>query len=533
MSDNLPKDRQVVYCDMCTEDNKQPARKTCMKCEISMCVQHLQAHLTTPVLLQTHPLTEPIASGNGGLVVTTKCPQHGKLLEYYCLDDLTCVCVSCAIEDQHRLHNMKTFSTAHKELLEKVQAEQQALLVKADGANTSLEKWEKNEREKLGRSSVRLIEAVTNLRDLALTRVQSSVSARMVSIKTSKSSLQAAKSEEDAFRFLQMYSQVHQDLENAKAVDFRKGLEPGSDRDKLVEEITQRGEKMMEQVSNFWGSLLTHVDPENHQEINAVRSNLYFDSNTLGQDMTLSKDGRKVFNSGQLEKKILLIQGMSFAVNNSYRWRISLSKDCDWTIGLCDKKCAINLQRGDIFGLCWKGNKLSSLTTEDLEVENTLPVQLNKRAKHMRSTQNEPNRDTGQRVSTQVISHCGEDVSEQIVRPEKVEVIWSCPTSLSFYNLIGQYQRRKIVTLTIGSTNQDLTPFVCLEMESQGIPADFVEDVYTFGSHAQQQQQQWKCSCGRVNVRNQNIYGFRGSALKKSYPKTCACGKAEVLCKLF
>ncbi|XP_065806463.1 tripartite motif-containing protein 16-like [Labrus bergylta] len=526
MSDNLPKDRQVVYCDMCTEDNKQPARKTCMKCEISMCVQHLQAHLTTPVLLQTHPLTEPIASGNGGLVVTTKCPQHGKLLEYYCLDDLTCVCVSCAIEDQHRLHNMKTFSTAHKELLEKVQAEQQALLVKADGANTSLEKWEKNEREKLGRSSVRLIEAVTNLRDLVLTRVQSSVSARMVSVKTSKSSLQAAKSEEDAFRFLQMYSQVHQDLENAKAVDLRKGLEPGSDRDKLVEEITQRGEKMIEQANNFWGSLLTLVDPETQQEISAVRSNLYFDSNTLGQGMMLSKDRRKVFNSGQLEKKILLIQGMSSTVN-SYRWRISLSKDYDWTIGLCDKTYAINLQRGDIFGLCWKGNKLSSLTTEDLEVENTVLMQSNQGA-------------TRQRVSTQVNSHCGEDVGEQIVRPEKVEVIWSCPNSLSFYNLIGQYQRRKIVTLTIGSTNQDLTPFVCLEMESQGIPADFVEDVYTFGSHAQQQQQQWKCSCGRVNVRNQNIYGFRGSALKKSYPKTCACGKvigvsdiAEVLCKLF
>ncbi|XP_060886766.1 tripartite motif-containing protein 16-like [Labrus mixtus] len=522
MSDNLPKDHQVVYCDMCTEDNKQPAQKTCMKCEISMCVQHLQAHLTTPVLLQTHPLTEPIASGNGGLVVTTKCPQHGKLLEYYCLDDFNCVCVSCAIEDQHRLHNMKTFSTAHKELLEKVQAEQQALLVKADGANTSLEKWEKNEREKLGRSSVRLIEAVTNLRDLALTRVQSSVSARMVSIKTSKSSLKAAKSEKDTFRFLQMCSQVNQDLENAKAVDFRKGLEPGSDRNKLVEEITQRGEKMMEQVSNFWGSLLTHVDPENHQEISAVTSNLYFDSETLGQGMTLSKDGRKVFNSGELEKKILLIQGMSSRVN-SYRWGISLSKDYDWTIGLCDKKCAINLQRGDIFGLCWKGNKLSAVTKENAEGENTVPMQLNKRGR-------------SRRVSSQVISHYGEDVGEQIVRPEKVEVIWSCPNSLSFYNLIGQHQRRKIVTLTIGSTNQDLTPFVCLEMELQDSPVDLFGVGFVYRSHAQQQQQ-WKCSCGRVNVRNQNPYDYGG---QKSSPNICACGKViyfshitEVLCELF
>uniref|UniRef100_A0A671UUW7 B box-type domain-containing protein n=1 Tax=Sparus aurata TaxID=8175 RepID=A0A671UUW7_SPAAU len=224
MSDETKKELQVILCDMCTEEDRKPARKTCMKCEISMCVQHLQAHLTTPVLLQTHPLTEPME-----LCGNTKCPQHGKLLEYYCLDDMTCVCVSCAIEDQHRIHNMKTFSTAHKELMEKLNTEQQALLVKTDDENVSLEKWEKSEREKLGRSSVRLIEAVTNLRDIALTSVQSSVSARMVSIKTSRSSMQAAQKEKDTFRFLQMYSQVHQDVEKAKAADLRKGLEPGSD----------------------------------------------------------------------------------------------------------------------------------------------------------------------------------------------------------------------------------------------------------------------------------------------------------------
>uniref|UniRef100_A0A3P9NAS7 B box-type domain-containing protein n=1 Tax=Poecilia reticulata TaxID=8081 RepID=A0A3P9NAS7_POERE len=248
ISDDVQKDSSSILCDMCTGDRKS-ARKTCMKCEISMCVQHLQAHLTTPVLLQTHPLTEPMAiDGN------TKCPQHGKLLEYYCLDDKTCVCVSCAIEDQHRLHNMKTFSTAHKELLEKLKAEQKDLQLKTEDDNMSLETWEKSEREKLARSSVRLIEAVTNLRDISLTSVQSSVSARMVSIRTSRSSMQAAQNEKDAFRFLQMYSQVNQDVEKAKSVDLRKGLEPGPNRDKLVLEIRQNGEKMVNQalsVSDF------------------------------------------------------------------------------------------------------------------------------------------------------------------------------------------------------------------------------------------------------------------------------------------
>uniref|UniRef100_A0A3Q3AJ42 B box-type domain-containing protein n=1 Tax=Kryptolebias marmoratus TaxID=37003 RepID=A0A3Q3AJ42_KRYMA len=177
MSENVQKDSGSILCDMCTEEDRKPARKTCMKCEISMCVQHLQAHLTTPVLLQTHPLTEPMAlDGN------TKCPQHGKVLEYYCLDDMTCVCVSCAIEDQHRIHNMKTFSTAHRELMEKLKAEQQALQEKTADENGSLEKWEQSEREKLGRSSVRLIEAVTNLRDVSLTSVQSSVSAHGVEL---------------------------------------------------------------------------------------------------------------------------------------------------------------------------------------------------------------------------------------------------------------------------------------------------------------------------------------------------------------
>ncbi len=290
MSGNIPKDSEVILCDMCAEEDRKPARKTCMKCEISMCVQHLQAHLTTPVLLQTHPLTEPMA-----LCGTTKCPHHGKLVEYYCLDDLTCVCVSCAIEDQHRLHNMKTFSTAHKELMEKLNAEQQALKVKTDDKNVSLEKWEKSEKEKLGDAGVRLIEAVTNLRDVALTSVQSSVSARMVALKTSQSSIKAAQDQKDTFRFLQMYSKVHQDVEKAKAVDLRKGLEPGSERDKLVQEIRQNGESMVTQADQFWGSLLTLVDPENHQELFATRSDLIFDPQMWGPGMSLSTDKRKVF----------------------------------------------------------------------------------------------------------------------------------------------------------------------------------------------------------------------------------------------
>ncbi|XP_026208929.1 tripartite motif-containing protein 15-like [Anabas testudineus] len=498
MSDHLQKGPEVILCEMCTEKNKKPARKTCMKCEISMCVQHLQAHLTTPVLLQTHPLTEPMALGG-----TTKCPQHGKLLEYYCLDDMTCLCVSCAIEDQHRLHNMKTFSTAHKELLEKLNTEQKALLVKTDDENVSLEKWEKSERQKLGRSSVRLIEAVTNLRDISLTSVQSSVSARMTAIKTSKSSMEAAQNEKDTFRFLQMYSQVHQDVEKAKAVDLTKGLEPGSDRDKLVQKIRQNGEKMVKQAGKFWGSLLTLVDPENHQELVATGSDLMFDQQILGPGMSLSTDKRKVFYSssmGECSATLLILNTQS--APKSQRWLIGFSKDTDWKVGICDKQSANNLKNEPVYCLCCEENQLSCLTTDydDGSDQSTNPQAFSMPKKKKQCI-----------VSSKTITY--QSGSGEEARPELVEVIWNLvDSSLSFFRRTGQYQREEILTIKVSLNNLDLTPFVQLGKDnSSGRP-----------------QQQWKCTCGNYY----NTYG--------GYQQTnCSCGRiigslynTEMVCEL-
>ncbi|KAM4536279.1 uncharacterized protein PAE49_020936 [Odontesthes bonariensis] len=474
MSDNMQTDPKTILCDMCTDEDRKPARKTCMKCEISMCVQHLQAHLTTPVLLQTHPLTEPVAlDGN------TKCPQHGKLLEYYCLDDMTCVCVSCAIEDQHRLHNMKTFSTAHKELVEKLKAEQQALQEKTDDENVGLEKWEKSEREKVGRSSVRLLEAVTNLRDISLTSVQSSVSARMASIRTSRSSMQAAQNETDTFRFLQMYSQVHQDLEKAKAVDVRRGLEPGDDCDKLVEEIRQNGEKMVKQASHFWGSLLTLVDPENHQELVATGSDLIFEPQNSVSSISLTKDKRKVFYNSWLGPCFAtLLIGSTRSAPNLQRWIISLTKESDWMVGLCDKKSAQNLENGPVYGLHCEDNRLSCVMTE--KEDSTDPSSSSRGMGVQYTGQSNPGKQF--RVSSTLLTHQGKDGDEDAPIPETVEVFWNFTAStLSFFSRTGQYQREEIITLEMSRNNWGLVPFVRLGKEN-----------------AQNSiQLQWLCSCGR------------------------------------
>lgn len=493
-----------------------------MKCEISMCVQHLQVHLTTPVLLQTHPLTEPMA-----LCGTTKCPQHGKLLEYYCLDDMTCVCVSCAIEDQHRLHNMKTFSTAHRDLMEKLKDEQKALLVKTDDKNVSLEKWEATEREKLSQSGVRLIEAVSGLRDISLASIQSSVSARMVSIKTSKSSMQAAQNEKDTFRFLQMYSQVHQDMEKAKAVDLRKGLEPGHDRDKLVQELRQSGENMVSQAEQFRGDLLMLVDPENHQELFSTGDDLIFEPQRCNPTMSLSNNNRAIFYnswSGQCAAT-LLIRGTK-SVTNFQRWLVSLPKELDWTIGLCDKN-SINLKKGPVYGLRYSDNQLSSLTTECSDNGDTSGS-----SKGMQ-TSNRTQTGKQYKVSTALITQPMEETEEEDEpteeedkpRAEIVEVFWNfVASSLSFFRRTGQYQREEILTIAMSLNNWDLVPFVQLGAESAQSSDNW-------------SQQQWRCSCGQIHYFDYSSY-CNGYSQQSQRPK-CSCGKiigsefiTELVCEL-
>ncbi|XP_041419772.1 butyrophilin subfamily 3 member A3 [Xenopus laevis] len=82
-----PQDGTGIYCTYC--DSPVPAAKSCLLCEASLCAQHVTMHSKA----KEHILTAPTTSlGN------RKCPAHRKLLESYCCDDGTCICVSCHLE---------------------------------------------------------------------------------------------------------------------------------------------------------------------------------------------------------------------------------------------------------------------------------------------------------------------------------------------------------------------------------------------------------------------------------------------------
>ncbi|XP_068102624.1 E3 ubiquitin-protein ligase TRIM39-like [Hyperolius riggenbachi] len=103
-------EKPEVRCTFCV-DALVPAVKTCQQCETSMCVKHLAAHNQTV----DHVLVEPTSS-----LQNKKCSSHKKLLEYYCTEDSTCLCVSCCLVGTHKGHQVELLEEASEKKKEEL-----------------------------------------------------------------------------------------------------------------------------------------------------------------------------------------------------------------------------------------------------------------------------------------------------------------------------------------------------------------------------------------------------------------------------
>ncbi|PWA28166.1 hypothetical protein CCH79_00017960, partial [Gambusia affinis] len=98
----------VIVCDQCIDD-KTPAVKTCLKCEVSLCFRHLQKH-NERESFKTHSLVEPLKD-----VGSRACPDHNLPLEYFCSNDMKSLCFTC-LEGHNETHDVLTVSVAEEEM---------------------------------------------------------------------------------------------------------------------------------------------------------------------------------------------------------------------------------------------------------------------------------------------------------------------------------------------------------------------------------------------------------------------------------
>ncbi|KAM4632499.1 E3 ubiquitin/ISG15 ligase TRIM25-like [Discoglossus pictus] len=108
------KEEVVVLCTYCV-DYPEPASKSCLHCEVSLCKVHLRAHRDSA----DHILTQPT-----NLLEERKCSIHKELLRYYCTQDAALVCASCCLMGDHRGHEIELLNDVlgmKKENLRKLQ----------------------------------------------------------------------------------------------------------------------------------------------------------------------------------------------------------------------------------------------------------------------------------------------------------------------------------------------------------------------------------------------------------------------------
>ncbi|XP_053493613.1 E3 ubiquitin/ISG15 ligase TRIM25 isoform X2 [Ictalurus furcatus] len=114
-----------IMCDMCSEAK---AVKTCLTCITSFCAEHVRPHLENP-LFRAHELCEPLAD-----LAERLCPEHGKLMEFYCARHERSICSSCLQQS----HKECGFSTPNEQRM-KIESELRDKLNILDG------KTEKNQ----------------------------------------------------------------------------------------------------------------------------------------------------------------------------------------------------------------------------------------------------------------------------------------------------------------------------------------------------------------------------------------------------
>ncbi|XP_068105814.1 E3 ubiquitin/ISG15 ligase TRIM25-like [Hyperolius riggenbachi] len=128
-----------VFCNYC--DFPVPATKSCLQCETSLCDHHLRKHDRSG----GHTLLPPTTD-----LRKRKCSVHKKILEYYCTEDASCVCVSCRLDGEHRGHQVETLQEASEKKKGKLRSDLQALMAETEEAEKRVQSLEEHRRKAAG-----------------------------------------------------------------------------------------------------------------------------------------------------------------------------------------------------------------------------------------------------------------------------------------------------------------------------------------------------------------------------------------------
>ncbi|XP_040197901.1 E3 ubiquitin-protein ligase TRIM39-like [Rana temporaria] len=333
-----------VFCTHCV-DSPVPAVRSCLHCEVSLCDKHLRVHKKSP----EHILCDPTLS-----MESRKCSVHKKILEYYCTEDETCICVSCSLAGEHRGHQVEMLDEASEKKKETLRNVLQELLTKKEETEERVQSLQEH-RRKVEEEAAGDTERVTVLfRDLRRRledlekRILREISGRADRISTSIQDLEIKKEElSRKMRHIEELCNMTDPLTVLQESD-TGDLCDTEDWDN--EEDRERHEELLNDGGGLDVAGIIHTGLSDIiTEINVIfriqeAADILLDVNTAHNFLHISDDRKTAFKSyikqnrpGTLQRFLdysQVLSSQSFSSGRHY-WEVDVGESDWWIVGMC------------------------------------------------------------------------------------------------------------------------------------------------------------------------------------------------------
>ncbi|XP_069618355.1 E3 ubiquitin-protein ligase TRIM39-like [Ranitomeya imitator] len=332
-------EKASILCTYCV-DSPALAVRSCIHCEASLCDGHLKDHSKGP----EHVLTDPCTS-----LQTKKCSVHKKILEYYCIDDATCICESCGLIGDHKEHNIDSLDDAFEKKMEKLKNVLQKLIAKRNKTERSVRNLEEQRRkaqDKTSRETRRVTALFVGIRrrvDELEKKVLSEISIQGEQTSHSLSdviqNLEIKKDElsrkmRDIEELCNMTDPLtvlqHPDSSDLCDPEENKGGHDGDDG----------GAKLISHVSHTLSAVIRAVNVTYVQEPEIIALNVNTAHNILlvSDDLKtvtwseINHNGPETAERFQEHPQVMSRRGFS---SGRHYWDVEISKSRGWRVGMC------------------------------------------------------------------------------------------------------------------------------------------------------------------------------------------------------
>ncbi|XP_040197911.1 E3 ubiquitin/ISG15 ligase TRIM25-like [Rana temporaria] len=334
-----------VFCTHCV-DSPVPAVRSCLLCEVSLCNKHLRVHKKSP----EHILCDPTLS-----MESRKCSVHKKILEYYCTEDDTCICMSCCLIGEHKGHEMESLDEASEKKKETLRNVLQELLTKREETEErvqSLQEHRRKEEEKAAGDTERVTALFRNFRrcleDLEK-RILREISGRAERISISIRDLEIKKEElSRKMRHIEELCNmtdpltVLQESDTGDLCDTEYG--DNEDRKRHEKLLHDEGGLDVGGISHTLYTGLSYIISEVNEFYLQKAADILLDVNTAGNKLHISDDRKTVSKSDRNQNRpetperfqfySQVLSSRSFS-SGRYYWEVEVGGSDGWVVGMC------------------------------------------------------------------------------------------------------------------------------------------------------------------------------------------------------